>query len=328
MKRFLILGCLMTFLFAFESFGQEPIPIGDGAKKPAESSSRGGNHNCYATIYFYNTGCKKVEVYYRNGYGNLKHFGSMQEKNKWGVYTYPGDKWIFKVDNHQVYTWTVPRCYNKTINIDSKGCYGGGGHQEREYCSSYDHNCDYLHCTYKKDYNKYQITGKYNGDYQVSHWTINGQKKSNTNKSYTWTTSNYGTYEVCTYYWCSGQVYKCCKEIVIDGGHGGGHDDGYGHCNYEAWYTYPNKQNYKRGSRVYVKVDARNYNHIKWMKLYVNGRAIRTESNYPYEWGKSGGSDHYLYNMKPGHYKCKVEIRDNCGKTDYKYHEFWVKDGY
>lgn len=99
-------------------------------------------------------------------------------------------------------------------------------------------------------------------------------------------------------------------------------------CDYKAWFGYPNKQYYSKGSRVYVKVEAQNYHDIKYMKLYLNGKLIRQENNYPYEWGKNGGSDHYLYNMHTGHYKLMVEIKDKCGKTNYKYREFIVKNGY
>ncbi len=99
-------------------------------------------------------------------------------------------------------------------------------------------------------------------------------------------------------------------------------------CDWNSWFEYPNcGSKYDHDSDVYVKVKPNKYQDIDYMKLYVDGQYVRKESNYPYEWCKSNSSDdHRLRNMKPGKYKLKIEIKDRCGDTHYKYCEFEVKD--
>ena len=100
-----------------------------------------------------------------------------------------------------------------------------------------------------------------------------------------------------------------------------------GHCNYKAWFSHPqNGKSYDTGSNVYVKLDAQSYHHIKHVDLYVNGKFVRKESSYPYEWCKgSGNSDSYLRNLKAGTYKLKARVHDKCGKYKDYYSTFYVK---
>ncbi|MEL6924158.1 MAG: hypothetical protein AAFO94_08930, partial [Bacteroidota bacterium] len=59
--------------------------------------------------------------------------------------------------------------------------------------------------------------------------------------------------------------------------------------------------------------------YIKYMELYVNGKQVRRESSYPYEWCKKGRNDDvYLRKLKPGTYRIKVVVYDTCGKKSYK----------
>jgi hypothetical protein len=108
----------------------------------------------------------------------------------------------------------------------------------------------------------------------------------------------------------------------------GGGDTG-GECSYKAWFKYPqNGKNYNVGSNVYVKLDAEGYNKISYVELYVNGKLVRKENQYPYEWAKGGGnSDSYLRNLKAGTYKLKARVYDKCGKYKDYYCTFYVKSG-
>ncbi len=108
---------------------------------------------------------------------------------------------------------------------------------------------------------------------------------------------------------------------------GGGHNDPIGNCEWGSWFKYPqDKGSYTAGKDVYVRVDAKKYQDIEFMELYLNDKLVRKESQYPYEWCKgSGNSDGYLRNMKPGTYKLKVRIKDKCGQYHEKYCIFYVK---
>lgn len=313
MKRTLLLSLFLTVLCAITTFGQEPTPLGnDPSKALPKSNSR--SSSCYSTVWFENTGCKKLDCYWNNN-GKDTYFATIYKNEKWGVDTYPGHKWVFKVNNTVVHRWSVRHCNHTNIPVDSKGCSGGGkypptnpsgnccstgdinswlpdalarhpncnppikcctfrgrpaididftkcsgatdlqglvfscdgtvldtyggiggipkpifndckdidtgsgGSSKDGYCREYPSNCNYLTCTYqKKTYSDYTVKGTYRGNDKVSHWTLNGQKKSTSSKSTSWNVSSYGTYTVCTYYWCNGKKYKCCKKIKVGSG--------------------------------------------------------------------------------------------------------------
>ena len=124
---------------------------------------------------------------------------------------------------------------------------------------------------------------------------------------------------------CGKYHEKYCT-FRVKGGHDNGGNTG-GHCEYKAWFKYPsNGKTYRTGSDVYVKLDAQHYNKMKYVELYINGRLIRKETSYPYEWAKgSGNSDHYLRNMKRGSYSLKVRIKTKCGGWHEYYCKFYVK---
>ena len=104
-------------------------------------------------------------------------------------------------------------------------------------------------------------------------------------------------------------------------------NDNHGQCAYKAWFKYPqNGDYYNEGHDVYVKLDAQHYNHIKYVELFINGKFIRKESSYPYEWAKNGSNgDSYLRNLKHGTYKLKARVYDHCGKSQDFYTTFHVK---
>jgi hypothetical protein len=98
-------------------------------------------------------------------------------------------------------------------------------------------------------------------------------------------------------------------------------------CTWNSWFKYPkNNGNYEEGKSVYVRVDPRKYHDIQHMELFINGKFVRKESRYPYEWCKgSGNSDSYLRNLHPGTYKLKCRVLDKCGKRHEIYSTFFVK---
>ncbi len=135
-----------------------------------------------------------------------------------------------------------------------------------------------------------------------------------------------GTYKLqCRVYDNCGKYKDYYSTFYVKGG---GHDQD-GQCAYKAWFKYPqNGKYYNAGSSVYVYVDAQNYKYIKHTELYVNGKLVRKENTYPYEWAKGQGSgDGYLRNLKPGTYKLQCRVYDTCGKYKDYYSTFYVKGG-
>jgi hypothetical protein len=122
-----------------------------------------------------------------------------------------------------------------------------------------------------------------------------------------------------------GQYHEKHCIIHVKGNGGGGNHPGV--CEKDAWFKYPkNNGSYRYGSDVYVRVDPKKYQDIEYMELYVNGKLVRKESQYPYEWAKGqGSSDSYLRNLKRGTYKLKVRIKDKCGQYHEKYCTFYVR---
>ena len=77
-------------------------------------------------------------------------------------------------------------------------------------------------------------------------------------------------------------------------------------CNWNFTFNMNSGKRYPYNSNVYVKANPSKRQDIEWMELYMNGQYVRKESSYPYEWGKSGGNDNYLKNMKAGTYTLKI----------------------
>ncbi len=97
-------------------------------------------------------------------------------------------------------------------------------------------------------------------------------------------------------------------------------------CLWDSWFKYPRMNaSYEAGSDVYCRVDPKKYHDIREMQLFINGKFIRKESQYPYEWAKGTNGDHYLRNMKKGTYKLKCLIKTKCGKSHEIYTTFYVK---
>ncbi len=89
-------------------------------------------------------------------------------------------------------------------------------------------------------------------------------------------------------------------------------------CNWDFSYNFNCGTHYNAGHNLYVKANPQRYQDIDWMELYINNQFVRKETNYPYEWAKSGYSgDNYLKNLQPGTYTIKIKVKDKCGQ----YHE-------
>ena len=98
-------------------------------------------------------------------------------------------------------------------------------------------------------------------------------------------------------------------------------------CNWESWFKYPEKnKTYYEGEDIYVRLDCKKYQDIEWVECYINGKLVRKESSWPYEWCKKGSSgDSYLRKMRKGTYKIECKIRDKCGEYHKVYHTITVK---
>ena len=98
-------------------------------------------------------------------------------------------------------------------------------------------------------------------------------------------------------------------------------------CYWECWFKYPEKhKTYYEGDDIYVKLDCKKYQDIEWIECYVNGKLVRKESKYPYEWAKKGYSgDNYLRKMRKGTYKIECKIKDRCGYYHKIYRTIVVK---
>ena len=53
-------------------------------------------------------------------------------------------------------------------------------------------------------------------------------------------------------------------------------------CTWKSWFKYPaNNGSYEAGKDIYTKVDPQKYQDIAYMEMYINGKFIRKESQYP-----------------------------------------------
>jgi len=124
-----------------------------------------------------------------------------------------------------------------------------------------------------------------------------------------------------------GQTTYQTRKIYVDRPDFGGHKPNPGNCQTESWFKYPkNKGTYNYGKPVYVRVDTKKYQNIAYMECYVDGKVIRKETNYPYEWAKgSGNSDSRLRRLSRGYHNIKVKIVDKCGKVHYEQSQIKVQ---
>ena len=93
-------------------------------------------------------------------------------------------------------------------------------------------------------------------------------------------------------------------------------------CLYKIKFKTPGKySSITEGDDVYVSMDVDNYRKIKYCELSINGRLVRRENSFPYEWGKGrGNSDALLRNIKRGNHVLSCRVLDQCGE----YKDLWI----
>ena len=81
-------------------------------------------------------------------------------------------------------------------------------------------------------------------------------------------------------------------------------------------FEFPKQENFKPGSNVYVKINGDlATSAIKYMKLYINGKFIRQENRFPFEWNASNQNDPSLKNLRAGSYTLKAVATTKDNKT-------------
>ncbi|MEM1325024.1 MAG: hypothetical protein AAGI23_03670 [Bacteroidota bacterium] len=110
-------------------------------------------------------------------------------------------------------------------------------------CSNVPDDCQKVSCTpvlFNND-GTYgcTINASFLDDYQVEYWTVNGQRQTRTGNEVKLTVLAPGDYEVCAYFLCNGELYKCCQVVTCPPV-----DNGNDHCHtilkegfedYRAW---------------------------------------------------------------------------------------------
>ena len=245
----------------------------------------------------------KVRVQPKNGYHDIKFMKLYVD----GSYVRTESKYPYEWHNDhklknlsQGMHWLKCRIYTKCgyskeikIKIYIKGGHGGGGHNdchfnnpfELPWCAKFKQG--YKVCVYK--YNGIKYIRVYNCHTHKVYW-----------------------YDCYGKIYCSGDTklhpskcYKVTCYDFCDDFTGGGN-----HCNYKAdWYTKWYQMGHNK-YKLYVKVKPYKYQDIAYMDLYINGKHVRRENNYPFEWGKGG--DQYLKYLKPGYYELKCVIVTKC----------------
>ncbi len=84
---------------------------------------------------------------------------------------------------------------------------------------------------------------------------------------------------------------------------------------------------YQLGQPLYIKCEPkRHHRDIEFVELHVDGKLVRKESRFPYEWGK-GNSDGSLRKLKKGKHVIVCKIKDRCGDWHRIYCKIWIEGG-
>lgn len=118
------------------------------------------------------------------------------------------------------------------------------------------------------------------------------------------------------------RFFKCYYKGCREGGSGETEK-----CDGTAWFKYPNQGTFPTYSDIYVRVRPGKHQDIASMELYINGKLVRKDTRYPYEWGAGviGQNDKGLLNLSSGRYKLECRIKTKCGQVNKKYRQFYVK---
>lgn len=92
-------------------------------------------------------------------------------------------------------------------------------------CHNLPTNCEQVTCTsrFPSDgdiidgaYRPYRsfIEASFASNYEISHWEVNGERRNTTENDPTFMVYQPGDYTVCCYFWCDGQLYKCCTVVT------------------------------------------------------------------------------------------------------------------
>ena len=225
--------------------------------------------------------------------------------------------------------WYEEECW---VHFDD---HGGGGHtgncdwkwrNKNDLCEKhYRHNDHWYFKMEPEKYSDIEWVEAYRGTTSSSNLI-----RRETSYPYEWDSRNDNSHRRKMKGWSPGRhkviirVKKKCHDrwyeeecwVHFDSHSGGGNNNG-NNCNSDASFSLPRSNSrYRQGHDLYVRVNANRHQDIEWMKLYINGKFIRQESNSPYEWnGKGSNGDAYLKSMKKGNYTLKCEYRTKCGRT-------------
>ena len=102
-----------------------------------------------------------------------------------------------------------------------------------------------------------------------------------------------------------------------------------GNCFDGAFFDAPrNGKTYEVGSDIYTHIIPDQKDQIASISLYINGKYIRKEISFPFEWATGNDSnDKYLRNLKPGVYTLKARIKNKCGGVSWEECIFYIKYG-
>lgn len=98
-------------------------------------------------------------------------------------------------------------------------------------------------------------------------------------------------------------------------------------CETKGWFKYPkNNGTYRYGKDVYVRFDVAKYKDIEFVELYVNGKFVRKDTSFPFEWCKYPGKiDSLLRNLKRGTFNLKARLKTKCGDWSEESIKFYVR---
>lgn len=89
-------------------------------------------------------------------------------------------------------------------------------------------------------------------------------------------------------------------------------------CIITSSYTYPKtRQLLFAGDYLYVRVDPKKNQDIAQMAFYFDGKLIRIDTTYPFEWGRKGSHrlDPKMGKLRYGRHQLKCIITDKCGES-------------
>lgn len=154
---------------------------------------------------------------------------------------------------------------------------------------------------------------------------IEGRKVGvDTRYPFTWSSSQYralknlapGQHTLTCIAWDNcGNSQRFEKELCVGekgeapkGGGGSG-----GSCSPAPWFKAPRVCKFR--GNFDVEVDVKNKQIVRGVKLFVDGRFVSQENNYPFEWSTRKGRDKKLRGLRRGNHKLTCVIMTTCGEV-------------